>query len=251
MNVRNGGILRTTCLVAVASSGLACPWTYTTVIPSPPVAPVRTVYVGVPTDLDSLRASITVSFVGEEHTRKRKIQGINFSANVKIHAVAHTGVVDSASGPMTPMVVAWIQNQNQLFRTEDPAFKKKNEAQYIVQIFRDPGNGTAQYEILEIPSSSSGTLTRIKTGPILQCTHDHDLPRPEPVVHDADFKDCDGYAEPYPTLSPTGLLTQPLVTATPLWSVAAHTILTRPGNAFGEDPTWIDCNAGCCTLVGT
>jgi hypothetical protein len=248
MRVRRGGVFRAACLVAVTSTGLACPWTYTVLPPVAPVAPVRMVFVGTPTNLDSLRTSITASLVGEEHTRKRKIQGMNLSVNVKIRAVAHTGEIDSASGPLTPMVVAWIQNQNHLFRTEDPIFQKKQDAEYLVQVFRDPDNGTARYQILEIPSSSTGTVTQIKTGAIMRCNH---IKR-EGVDHDADFKDCDGYAEPFPTLGPTALMKQqmPLMTAAPTWSAFSKGF-SRPGNAFGEDPTWVDCNAGCCTLVGT
>lgn len=236
MSVTNRAVFRSACVLIALSTGLGC---------NPPR--VTSVSPGLAMNLDSVRKGLV--FAGPGWSRKRKIQGRELSAMVRIRPVAHDGTVDSARGPTSPMIVAWIQNQNALFDTEKPVFRKKGAAEYLVQIYRNSGDSTAHYQVLEIPSSNVGAPTVINTGPIVSCHH------PPSAGHDADFKTCTApfYHEPYPAPASVDRLksTLAVISATMTWSVSDAGRALLPQSSRAEDPIWIDCNAGCCTLLGT
>lgn len=199
-------------------------------------------------NLDSLRSQIdALPFSGAGHTRKRKMQGAPVGISVKIRPVGDSYMIDSASGPVTPTIVAWIENQNLASTTENPVFKPKNQAQYLVQVYREVANPEAKYQIIEVPSGLRGTVTVIKSGVLIPCRH---APKPHP---DVDFRACDGVHEPFaaaPSRTPftyaqmsTGSQSRRAVSY--LRSFFINSLLVA------EDPTWIACNAGCCTLNGT
>lgn len=200
-------------------------------------------------NLDSLRTQIqALPFSGTGWTRTRKRQGAMAGVSVKIRPIGDSRSIDSASGPMSPTIVAWIQNQDLLYSAEHPAFKSKSQAQYLVQIYRDPTTSVAKYQIIEIPESSHGTVTVIMSDVLIQCHHD---PKPAP---DADFRSCTGAHEPSFAAAPNRTLL----------AYAHRSAGQRPGAALSyfppvflngglviQDPTWIACNSGCCTLAGT
>jgi len=224
-----------------------------------PVAPARpigrphslatmTVPIGADVDLESLRAQIeALPFSGYGWTRKRKMLDHAVGVSVKIRPVGDSYLIDSASGPATPTIVAWIENQNLVSSAQNPEFKPKNQAQYLVQIYREAVNPEAKYQIIEVPSGLRGTVTVIKSGILLPCWH---APKPHP---DADFRSCDGIHTPF------GVASNPTpFSYAQMWTGGQSARAVSLLQSFFtssfpvlEDPTWIACNAGCCTLSGT
>jgi hypothetical protein len=234
--------------VAAAALVLACCARQPHTFGRPRVAATMTIPIGQSdTNLDSLRSEIeALPFSGAGHTRKRKAQGANLGISVTIRPVGDSRSIDSASGPATPTIVAWIQNQNLLMSTENPVFKPKNQAQYLVQIYRDPSTSESKYQIIEVPSSSRGTVSAIMTGVLVPCYH------PAWPYPDADFKSCDGFHEVAVSQSRTRSGYAQTSMRGSFFREASYQQPDFIGrDAFIFDPTWIACNAGCCTLAGT
>jgi hypothetical protein len=236
------------CVTAAALALTAC----TPVAPAPPIGrphslATMTVPIGADVDLESLRAQIeALPFSGAGHTRGRKAQGQPIGISVKIRPVGDSYLIDSASGPLTPTIVAWIENQNFAYTTENPVFKPKNQAQYLVQVYREAPNPEAKYQIIEVPSGLRGTVSVIKSGVLIPCYHP---PQPHP---DADFRSCDGWHEVAASLNrmPSGYAQMSMRGS--FFREASYVQPNFTGkDAFVFDPTWIACNAGCCTLAGT
>lgn len=215
----------------------------------PRVAATMTIPIGqTDTNLDSLRAKIEeLPFSGAGHTRGRKAQGQPIGISVKIRPIGDSYLIDSASGPLTPTIVAWIENQNLVLTTENPIFKPKYQAQYLVQIYREPANPEAKYQIIEVPSGLRGTVSVIKSGVLIPCNH-----YPQPPHPDADFKSCDGWHE---VAGPVSRMPSGYAQTSRRGSFFREASYRQPDftrrDTFVFDPTWIACNAGCCTLAGT
>jgi outer membrane murein-binding lipoprotein Lpp len=196
---------------------------------------------------DSLRNQIqALAFSGPGHTRKRKMQGQPVGVRVKIRPVGDSYMIDSAVGPATPTIVAWIENQSNDTTTENPVFKPKDEAQYLVRVYRDSVNPEAKYQIIEVPSDAHGTVSVIKSGVLIGCHH------PLPSHPDADFKSCDSVHTPFGVAAnrtPFGFAK--MSSGGPSLRAVSFVRSLMSSVVVLEDPTWIPCNAGCCTLSGT
>ena len=235
------------CITAATLVMTAC----TQLAPAPPLvrsSATLAIPIGTEVNLDSVRAQIgSLPFSGAGYTRKRKMKDHPIGISIKIRPVGDSYLIDSASGPPTPTIVAWIENQNLGSTSENPEFKPKNQAQYLVQVYREVANPEAKYQIIEVPSGLRGTVTVIKSGILIPCHH------PLPPHPDADFRSCDRVHEPYaaaPSRTPFAYAQMST------WGQSRRAVsylrsffVNSP--PVVEDPTWIACNAGCCTLSGT
>ena len=239
MTIHGSRIFSPVCAVAVA--GLVLAGCTKKVENTPDTATVQANFNG-----DSLRNQIqALPFSGPGHTRKRKMQGQPVGVRVKIRPVGDSWMIDSAVGPAIPTIVAWIENQSHDTTTENPVFKPKDEAQYLVQVYRDSVNPEAKYQIIEVPSDAHGTVSVIKSGVLIGCHHG---PKPHP---DADFKSCDGVHTPFGVAANPTPFSFANMSGGPSLRVVSFVRSLLSSVAVLEDPTWIPCNAGCCTLSGT
>ena len=195
------------------------------------------------TDLNALRAQIAVFDTGQTHIRKRKVEGCECGANVAIQSVGVTLDIKPDSGPAVPRLVAHIVNRDSANRpTEKPRFRPMSEAQYYVQVYRDAFTHAAKWRMLEVPTAAHGLVAVTDSGSVHGCGH------AAAATSDADFRDCDGW-HPHYTARATGAKFASLTETTSLTGVMAFVrSMFRPA-AGTEDPTWISCSLGCCTLL--
>jgi hypothetical protein len=186
---------------------------------------------------------------GPKHERRRKGENCKCANWVTIQSVGETRDIDPNDGPMPARLVAYIENQDPARTTEKPRFKPKTQAVYYVQVSRDAPSSRAKWRLLEFPAAGGGLIVAVDSGWVNGCGH-----APADSA-DADFQDCSGYHFTDSTgLVASGSSFRPgLLRAT----VLGRSVLSgftnrnesRSAALLAEDPTWISCNAGCCTLT--
>lgn len=186
---------------------------------------------------------------GPKHERRRKGKNCNCANWVTIQSVGETEDIKPNDGPDPARLVAYIENQDLSRTTEKPQFKPKTQAVYYVQVSRDAPTSRAKWRLLEFPAAGGGLILAVDSGWVNGCGH------PPYVAPDADFKACDGQHLTDSTgMVASGSSFRPgMLRATVLTRnvFSGFTSREAPWRAMllGEDPTWISCNAGCCTLV--
>lgn len=187
---------------------------------------------------------------GPKHERRRKGENCKCANWVTIQSVGETRDIDPADGPVPARLVAYIENQDPVRTTEKPRFKPKTQAVYYVQVSRDVPSSRAKWRLLEFPAAGGGPILAVDSGWVNGCTG-----HPVATEADADFKACDGQHLTDSTgMVASGSSFRPgMLRATVLTRnvFSGFTSRNAPWSAalLGEDPTWISCNAGCCTLV--
>lgn len=185
---------------------------------------------------------------GPKHPRRRKAKNCNCTNWVEIQSVGTTRDIDPTEGPMPARLVAYIENQDLTRTTEKPEFKPKSQAVYYVQVSRDESSSRAKWRLLEFPAAGGASIVAVDSGWVNGCGHS------PATSDDADFQDCSGYHFTDSTgfVASISLFRPGLLHATVLTrSVLSLFTIPKPSRAGmlrAEDPTWISCNAGCCTL---
>jgi hypothetical protein len=186
---------------------------------------------------------------GPKHERRRKGLNCNCANWVTIQSVGETRDINPADGPMPARLVAYIENQDLTRTTEKPRFKPKSQAIYYVQVSRDDPSSRAKWRLLEFPAAGGGSILAVDSGWVNGCGH-----APADSA-DADFKDCSGhhFTDSTGLVASVSSFRPGLLHATVLSrSVLSLFTIPKPSRAamaIAEDPTWISCNAGCCTLT--
>jgi hypothetical protein len=190
--------------------------------------------------LDSLEGIFATLAGGR--TRKRKVEGCDCGVDVNIKPVGNVHLINPANGPERPQYVARIYNTDRNQTTEYPRFKPGKDFVYYVEIYRRT-DGRAGWRLLEMTHPPQPVVTAVDSGRLVGCSHD---PNTTP---DADFRGCNGANPLYTDSSQDRLKVQTSsLTANPIYSRLVSTSRAFLVRAGREDPTWISCTEGCCTL---
>lgn len=204
--------------------------------PNVAARPTFNVQIGTTIDLNAYRASIPGP-PESGHARSRLGQGCgNCWTNVKISAynwAKNWGAANfpANSGDMYP--IGHIVNMGPV-TTDMYGLKTNAHAEYDIYITNDAG--AAAWQIIEVPNAATGMLTVRAKGKLHSCGH-----RPKPKS-EADFRACDYGASARGPIRLAGESGFEHLLARLLSNSA------KPPQVL-EDPGWISCTEGCCTLT--
>jgi hypothetical protein len=206
--------------------------------PAVAAAPTFHVQIGTTIDLNAYRASLPAP--GQNgHTRSRLGEGCgNCWTTVSISAYSWAKNYGAANFPANPgdmYPIGHIVNSGPV-TTDMYSLKTNAYAEYDIYITNDAG--AAAWQIIEVPNAATGQLSIRSKGKLHSCGHSA-KPKSE-----ADFRNCDYGPQTKGEIRLAG--------ESGLEELVAR-LLSRRGPAFmvGEDPGWISCTEGCCTLSAT
>lgn len=183
---------------------------------------------------DSLHAAWSALPLDSVHTYKRAAIGCcNRKVWVSISGYANNDSVDVNNPPHTPRPVARVTNWG-AYETEMYHFKPHYDA--YIYVVADSSNKAVWGVVQFPPVMGSAVVTAGYTV--------HACPPPHaPNPGRADFKTCNGAHNPWASRS--GVLT--LASRSSDWIGWLLKKLEPPP----EDPAWISCTHGCCTMAET
>lgn len=204
--------------------------------PPPPPQPTFSVHFNTPIDLVQYRASFPAANPSGAHTRSRlSTECPNCWTNVRIEAYASAKNWGAENFPNTPGGVYPIGTITNLgnFPTVMYSLKPSTEADYRILITNE--NGVPGWAIVESSKIALFGAVTVKAKGKLKGCHHAKKPKSE-----ADFRNCDyeGSAR-----SPMNL-----ASTSGLDIIARFMSNERKKSMTLEDPGWISCTEGCCTL---
>lgn len=181
-------------------------------------------------NVDSVRIAWKSRTLGPIHTYQRL--GLNCGGckvTVTIQGVAGNQAFNPAHPPSSPQPVAHVVNSGNV-DTQMYGFKPNYDAYFTV--YAD-STGAAVWGLVQIPHTGHNILVTRGRG-VHGC-----LPPHMPYGTDADFQTCNGA---HHVVRANGSILE-LATRGMQWIGAAIHAIDTP-----EDPGWISCTDGCCTL---
>lgn len=198
--------------------------------------PGRPTYVTLPAGMamnnaDSLRTAWGALPLGVSKQFMRRGKDCNgCMVPIEISAVAGEQTFDPSNPPTAPQAVARVVNRGGV-ETEMYGFKPNADEYFVVA---NDGTGQPVWSIVNIPRAAHGVATVRKGYKVKGCGH------PRATNADAAFQTCKGKTHSFKPAS----LTQLAARGTD-WIVAGILRL------YEEDPAWVACTDGCCTLNAT
>lgn len=190
-------------------------------------------------DLNAYRASLTPSR-GPGHTRSRLGHNCgNCWADVTIQAYSWTkswGVSHFPANVGDSYPIGHLSNADAV-TTEMYSLKPNTIAEYDIYIFND--GGVPSWKIVEVPVGRTGQITEVTRGKYRECTGHG--PKPS---SDADFRNCD-YEKIAAVQAPVRLANAKGIDA------LVERVMSRFSKfpPADEDPGWLTCTEGCCTMM--
>ena len=194
------------------------------------------------TNLASLRASLDTFYHGPLHRHEvpavcadRTIVG-GCIAEVTIQAIGLSKDIHADRGPERGRVIGEIRNLDSTDVTKMDSLKPTSKASYYVYMDR-AANGHARWNLLEVPSTKTGSIRRIVQNEVKACGEKPGYTWPH---SDVDLSSCGRHA------FAAGIQKGQLLTATGLMGFITRLERYVRATMAAERTKWYGCNGGCC-----